>query len=153
MQVRAEYDQAMQRALVLAAQAQGMGEIPIGAVILDSSLQIVAEGFNLRETTKDPTAHAEVEAIRTAAQLLNSSRLDGHTLVVTLEPCAMCAGAAMNARLQRLVFGTDNKDYGAAGSMFDVVRDGRLPHKMEVIGGVRELECKQQLDDFFILKR
>ena len=75
------------------------------------------------------------------------------TMVVTLEPCAMCAGAARNARLQRLVFGTDNKDYGAAGSMFDVVRDGRLPHKMEVISGVRELECKQQLDDFFILKR
>jgi tRNA(adenine34) deaminase len=153
MQVRPADDQAMQRALLLAADSAARGEIPVGALILDSTGEILAESGNWNEAKFDPTAHAEIEVIRAAATKLSSPRLDGCTLVVTLEPCPMCAGAAMQARIARLVFGADNKDYGAVGSKFDVVRDSRLPHQMEVVANVRANEAKELLDKFFATKR
>lgn len=153
MQVRPADDQAMQQALVLAANSADRGEIPVGALILNESGEVLAESGNWNEAKSDPTAHAEIEVIRSAAAKLGAARLAGCTLVVTLEPCPMCAGAAMQARISRLVFGADNKDYGAVGSRFDVVRDSRLPHQMEVIANVRAEQAKALLDKFFEAKR
>lgn len=153
MQVRPADDQAMLHALTLAKQAAAQGEIPVGAVLLSETGEVLAESGNLNEAQHDPTAHAEIAAIRAAAKKLGAARLDGCTLVVTLEPCPMCAGAAMQARIARLVFGADNKDYGAVGSRFDVVRDSRLPHQMEVVANVRAIEAKELLDKFFDTKR
>jgi tRNA(adenine34) deaminase len=153
MQVQPADDQAMQRALELAAIASERGEIPVGALLIDPAGKILAESGNLNQTNFDPTAHAEIEVIRAACTKLQSSRLDNCSLVVTLEPCPMCAGAAMQARIGRLVFGADNKDYGAAGSMFDVMRDGRLPHRAEVVANVRAAEATKLLDKFFDAKR
>lgn len=153
MQVRPADDQAMLRALALAADSASHNEIPVGALIISSTGEILAESGNWNEAKLDPTAHAEIEVIRAAASKLNSPRLDGCTLVVTLEPCPMCAGAAMQARISRLVFGADNKDYGAVGSRFDVIRDTRSPHQMEVIANVRAAEAKELLDKFFATKR
>lgn len=153
MQVRPADDQAMQHALTLAADSGSRGEIPVGALILSETGEILAESGNWNEAKFDPTAHAEIEVIRAAAKKIGSARLDGCTLVVTLEPCPMCAGAAMQARIARLVFGADNRDYGAVGSRFDVVRDSRLPHKMEVVANVRAEEAKELLDKFFDSKR
>jgi tRNA(adenine34) deaminase len=153
MQVRPADDQAMQRALALAAMSGERGEIPVGAILLDPQGEILAESGNWKRANFDPTAHAEVEVIRAACAKLQTPRLDNCTLVVTLEPCPMCAGAAMQARIGRLVFGADNKDYGAAGSMFDVVRDGRLPHRAEVVANVRAVEATVLLDKFFDSKR
>ena len=153
MQVRPADDQAMLQALALAADSANRDEIPVGALIMSSTGEILAESGNWNEAKFDPTAHAEIEVIRAAASKLNSARLDGCTLVVTLEPCPMCAGAAMQARISRLVFGADNKDYGAVGSRFDVIRDTRSPHQMEVIANVRAAEAKELLDKFFATKR
>lgn len=153
MQVRPADDQAMMQALGLAQAAAARDEIPVGAVILDQAGNVLAESGNWNEAHFDPTAHAEIEVIRAAAKKLNQSRLDDCTLVVTLEPCPMCAGAAMQARIARLVFGADNKDYGAVGSRFDVVRDSRLPHQIEVVANVRAAEAKALLDEFFATKR
>ena len=146
-------DLAMQRALVLAAEASAASEIPVGAVILDAEGQPVAEGRNTREATHDPTGHAEIEALRRAAAGLGSWNLEGHTLVVTLEPCVMCAGAILQARIGRVVFGAWDDKAGAAGSMYDVLRDRRLPYRAEVIGGVEEETSIALLREFFQQRR
>lgn len=144
---------AMARALELATDAAAASEIPVGAVVLDADGRIVAEGRNNREATHDPTGHAEVEALRAAAASVGSWNLDGHTLVVTLEPCLMCAGAILQARIGRVVFGAWDDKAGAAGSMYDVLRDRRLPHRAEVIGGVEADAATALLRDFFEQRR
>ncbi|MCT1396757.1 nucleoside deaminase [Microbacterium sp. p3-SID338] len=140
---------AMQRALELAAEAADAAEIPVGAVVLDADGRVLAEGRNTREATHDPTGHAEIEAIRGAASVRGSWNLDGCTLVVTLEPCVMCAGAILQARIDRVVFGAWDDKAGAAGSMYDVLRDRRLPYRAEVIGGVDEHASIALLRAFF----
>jgi len=125
------------------------GDVPVGAVVVGPDGQVVGRGHNAREATGDPTAHAEVLALRDAAQTLGEWRLAGCTLVVTLEPCAMCAGATMLARVPRLVLGAWDEKAGATGSVWDLVRDRRSTHRVEVVGGVREEECAALLLDFF----
>ena len=144
---------AMQRALVLAAEAAAASEIPVGAVVLDADGEIIGEGRNTREATHDPTGHAEIVAMRQAAASVGSWNLEGHTLVVTLEPCVMCAGAILQARIDRVVFGAWDDKAGAAGSMYDVLRDRRLPYRAEVIGGVAGEAATALLRDFFQPRR
>ncbi|MCJ1707764.1 tRNA adenosine(34) deaminase TadA [Microbacterium sp. VKM Ac-2923] len=139
----------MHRALALAAEAADGGDVPVGAVVIDQAGQIIGEGRNLREITNDPTAHAEVVALREAASRIDSWHLADCTLVVTLEPCVMCAGAILQARVPRVVFGSWDAKAGAAGSMYDVLRDRRLPHRVEVVGGVEEQRAVAQLRAFF----
>jgi tRNA(adenine34) deaminase len=139
--------------LALAEAAAAGSDVPVGAVVLDQAGAVIARGRNRREATGDPTAHAEVEAIRAAARVVGGWRLDGCTLVVTLEPCTMCAGAITLARLARLVYGADDPKGGAAGSLWDVLRDRRLGHMPEVIRGVLEDECGALLRDFFASRR
>ena len=146
-------DLAMRRALVLAAEAAAASEIPVGAVVVDAEGRIIAEGRNNREETHDPTGHAEVEALRRAAASAGSWNLQGHTLVVTLEPCIMCAGAILQARISRVVFGAWDDKAGAAGSLYDVLRDRRLPYRAEVIGGVEADAATALLRDFFEPRR
>lgn len=146
-------EQAMQRALALAAEAAVAGEVPVGAVVLGPTGAIVAEGRNTREQTNDPTGHAEVVALRAAAASLGSWNLEGHTLVVTLEPCVMCAGAVLQSRIGRVVFGAWDAKAGAAGSMYDVLRDRRLPYRAEVVGGVAESAATALMQDFFEQRR
>ena len=143
---------AMEMALAEAAEAGAAGEVPIGAVVVVDG-QVVARAGNHRERDQDPTAHAEVLALRAAAVRRGSWRLDGCTLVVTLEPCTMCAGASVLARVDRVVFGAWDEKAGAAGSMYDVVRDRRLPYRAEVVGGVREDDARALLRDFFEARR
>src|SRR6478609_3151481 len=143
----------MGRALDLAAEAAAADEIPVGAVVLDREGRIVGEGRNDRETTHDPTGHAEVRALRQAAASAGSWNLEGHTLVVTLEPCLMCAGAILQARIGRVVFGAWDDKAGAAGSMYDVLRDRRLPYRAEVVGGFEADAATALLRDFFARKR
>src|SRR6188472_150426 len=143
----------MDRALALAAEAGGRGDVPVGAVVTDASGAVVAEGRNLREVTGDPTAHAEVVALRAAAAALGTWNLSDCTLVVTLEPCLMCAGALLQARISRLVFGAWDEKAGAAGSMYDVVRDRRLPYRAEVVAGVRADAASALLHGFFESRR
>src|SRR6187431_1058783 len=126
---------AMDRALVLAAEAGASGDVPVGAVVTDAAGIVIGEGRNLRELTHDPLAHAEVVAMREAALSRQSWNLEGCTLVVTLEPCVMCAGALLQARISRVVFGAWDEKAGAAGSVYDVVRDRRLPYRAEVVAG------------------
>ena len=152
-QVRAEDVEAVRRALDEARSAADAGEVPIGAVVVDASGTVIGTGRNEREATHDPTAHAEVVAIREAAAHLGTWRLDGATLAVTLEPCPMCAGAAWLSRVDRVVFGAWNEEYGAAGSLWDVLRDGRLNHRPEVVAGVLADECAALLSDFFASRR
>ena len=148
------YDSAMQQALSLAAfAASTSADVPVGAVIIDENGNVIAQAANMREAQHDPTAHAEVLAIRWAAERLGTWRLDQATLVVTLEPCVMCAGARVLSRLSRVVFGAWDPKAGAAGSLYDLLRDRRLNHRPEVISGVREIECGQILRDFFINHR
>ena len=142
------FDEAMRQALVVARRA-APADVPIGAVVLDAGGEVVGTGCNTREADCDPTAHAEILAIRAAAGQLGSWRLDGCTLVVTLEPCTMCAGAVVLARLSRLVFGAYDAKAGAVGSLWDVVRDRRLNHRPEVIGGVLADEAAALIRDFF----
>lgn len=146
-------ESAMQRALALAAEAAAAGEIPVGAVVLDAKGRVIGEGRNTREETHDPTGHAEIVAMRQAAASIESWNLQGHTLVVTLEPCVMCAGAILQARIDRVVFGAWDDKAGAAGSMYDVLRDRRLPYRAEVIGGVRAEAATALLRDFFEQRR
>ena len=146
-------DAAMTRALALAAVAAEAGDVPVGAVVLDPQDRIIGEGRNIREETHDPTGHAEVVALRQAATALGSWNLEGHTLVVTLEPCVMCAGAVLQSRIGRVVFGAWDDKAGAAGSMYDLLRDRRLPHRAEVIGGVRADAATAQLRAFFETRR
>ena len=143
----------MQRALDLAAEASAAGEIPVGAVVLDAQGRIIGEGRNTREQTHDPTGHAEIVALRQAAAALESWNLQGHTLVVTLEPCVMCAGAILQARIDRVVFGAWDDKAGGAGSMYDVLRDRRLPYRAEVIGGVSQDAATALLREFFEARR
>ena len=144
---------AVRLALAEARRAADAGEVPIGAVILDSDGRVISTGANAREATYDPTAHAEVVAIREAARLRSSWRLNGCTLAVTLEPCPMCSGAVWLSRLDRVVFGAWNPEYGAAGSLWDVLRDRRLNHRPEVVAGVLADECSEVLGDFFVVRR
>ena len=149
----AAYDEPMARALALAAEAGVDGDVPVGAVVLDPAGAIIGEGRNIREITHDPTGHAEVVALRAAAEAHGGWNLEGHSLVVTLEPCVMCAGAILQARIGRVVFGAWDDKAGAAGSMYDLLRDRRLPYRAEVIGGIRAEEATAQLRDFFESRR
>jgi len=153
MQVRPDDDRAVAAALEQARLAFAEGDVPIGAVVVGADGTIVAAGRNRRELDGDPTAHAEVIAIRAAAAAVGEWRLSGMTLAVTLEPCPMCAGAAWLSRVDRVIFGAWNAEYGAAGSLWDVLRDGRLNHRPEVVGGVRERECSDLLNEFFAARR
>ena len=143
----------MRAALAEAAAAAGTGDVPVGAVVIDAAGTVVSRGRNRREADGDPTAHAEIVAIRAAAALAGSWRLDGLTLVVTLEPCTMCAGAITAARLSRLVFGAPDPRAGAVGSLWDVVRDQRLVPVPEVIGGVLADDCLKMIRTFFAERR
>ncbi len=145
--------EAMRAALAEGRAAEGTGDVPVGAVVLDEAGAVVGRGHNAREATGDPTAHAEVLALREAAERTGSWRLDGCTLVVTLEPCAMCAGAIVLARVPRLVLGAWDPKAGACGSVHDLVRDPRLNHRVEVVGGVLEGECSASLREFFEERR
>ncbi|MDR0415808.1 MAG: tRNA adenosine(34) deaminase TadA [Propionibacteriaceae bacterium] len=148
------WEAAFDVALDMAERAwRRSGDVPVGAVVLDPAGDVVAAGANERELTGDPTAHAEVLALRRAAQAQGGWRLDGHTLVVTLEPCAMCAGAAVAARVARLVYGADDPKAGAVASLWDVVRDPRLPHRVEVTRGIRADDCAALLRAFFADRR
>jgi tRNA(adenine34) deaminase len=140
---------AMGQALGEARVALRTADVPIGAVVLDETGAVIGRGRNEREALADPTAHAEVVALREAAVARGEWRLDGCTLVVTLEPCTMCAGALVLARVERLVFGAFDDKAGAVGSLWDVVRDRRLNHRPEVVSGVRADECAGLLLDFF----
>lgn len=143
----------MEAALDEARAALATGDVPIGAVVVDASGAVVGAGRNVREAVADPTGHAEVVALRTAAAARGEWRLDGCTLVVTLEPCTMCAGAAVLARVERVVFGAWDPKAGAVGSLWDVVRDRRLNHRPEVVGGVLADEAAALLEDFFAAQR
>ncbi|MFZ0322674.1 MAG: nucleoside deaminase [Actinomycetes bacterium] len=144
---------AMLLALEQARLALATGDVPIGAVVLDRDGAVLASACNAREARHDPTAHAEVVALRSAADALGSWRLDGCTLVVTLEPCTMCAGALVLARVDRLVFGAWNDEMGAVGTLWDVVRDRRLNHRPEVVSGVLAQEAAVLLEEFFTEQR
>ena len=141
----------MRRALGLAKRSEP--DVPVGALILNSAGEVIAEAFNNREVTHDPTGHAEVVAIRQATAKLQDWRLEGCTLVVTLEPCVMCAGAIVAARIPRVIFGAWDERVGASGSLYDLLRDGRLGAPVEVIPGVLETECAAVLRDFFAARR
>ena len=143
----------MTEALAEARLAQVADDVPVGAVVVGPDGQVVGRGHNAREATKDPTAHAEILALRGAAVALGRWRLDDCTLVVTLEPCAMCAGAIVLARVPRLVLGAWDPKAGAAGSVHDLVRDRRLNHRVEVVGGVLVDECAALLAEFFSRRR
>jgi tRNA(adenine34) deaminase len=150
----AAFEPAMRAALAEAA-APGLpgGDVPVGAVILSPAGELLARAHNEREAGADPTAHAEIVAMRAAARSAGTWRLDGYTLVVTLEPCTMCAGAVTAARLARLVYGAPDPKAGAVGSLWDVIRDTRLSHQPEVIGGVLAAECGALLSEFFARRR
>lgn len=136
-------------ALLEATKALATDDVPVGAVVVDEAGRMLGAGHNQREELGDPTAHAELTALRAAAAARGQWRLDGCTLVVTLEPCTMCAGALVLARVARVVLGAWDAKAGATGSLFDVVRDRRLNHRVEVVGGVREAECAALLRHFF----
>ena len=143
----------MQQAISLAKETAIKGDVPVGALVVDDSGNIVGQGANLREQENDPTAHAEIVAIRNAAKKIGNYRLDDLTMVVTLEPCGMCAGAIAQSRIKKLVFGSFDEKYGAVGSVWDLLRDSRAIYKPEVLSGVLENECAQLLSDFFTKKR
>ena len=143
----------MREALALADSAAFVGDVPVGAVVIDQHGAVIGKGFNTREVSHNPLGHAEVNALNDAAKNLGSWRLDDCTLVVTLEPCTMCAGAIVQSRVGRVVFGAFDEKAGAIGSLWDVVRDPRLPHRPEVVSGVLASEAAQLLTDFFKNKR
>ena len=147
------YGEAMDRALALAAAAGRAGEVPVGAVVLGPDGGVLAEAANARQSACDPTAHAEVLALRAAGAALGDSHLDGCELVVTLEPCTMCAGAIQLARLARVVLAAWEPRTGACGSVRDVLRDPRANHRVEVVAGVRERESEALLRAFFAERR
>ena len=143
----------MQEAISLAKEAAVKGDVPVGALVVDDSGTILGVGANLREQDNDPTAHAEIIAIRNAASKIGNYRLDDLTMVVTLEPCGLCAGAIAQSRIKRLVFGSFDEKYGAVGSVWDLLRDTRAIYKPEVLSGVLEKECGELLTEFFTTKR
>jgi len=143
----------MQQAISLAKEAAIKGDVPVGALVVDDAGTILGMGANLREQNNDPTAHAEIVAIRNAANKLGNYRLDDLTMVVTLEPCGMCAGAIAQSRMKRLVFGSFDEKAGAVGSVWDLLRDTRSIYNPEVIGGVLNSECSSILRNFFKIYR
>jgi tRNA(adenine34) deaminase len=143
----------MKQALSEAEKGSSMGEVPVGAVLASPEGQIVAKAYNQPIALGDPTAHAEILAIRNAGLFFRNYRLNNTTLVVTLEPCLMCMGAAINARIARLVFGTVDPKAGAAVSMYNLAEDKRLNHRIEVISGIMEEECRSLIQDFFRVRR
>lgn len=147
------FDAWMQQALIEARRAGEHGDIPIGAIVVDAGGTVLSAAGNRREADHDPTAHAEILALRDAAQALGNWRLSGCTLVVTVEPCPMCAGATVLSRIDRLIIGAWNDDYGAAGSRWDLVRDRRLNHQVEVVSGVRADECSALVREFMADQR
>ncbi len=149
----ADHEDAMRAALAEARLAFTSHDVPVGAVLLDADGTVLAHARNEREQLGDPTAHAEVLAIRRAAELRGDWRLEGTTLVVTLEPCVLCAGAILAARIPRLVFGAWDEKAGAVGSVYDVLRDRRLPHRVEVVSGVLADESAALLAEFFEERR
>ncbi len=147
------YRERMLEAIALAPTALGTGDVPVAALVLGPDGEVLARAVNEREKSDDPTAHAEILAIRAAAAALGDWHLTGATLIVTLEPCVMCAGAIISARIPRLVFGAWDDKAGAAGSVYDVVRDRRLNHRVEVIAGVEAEASAALLLDFFESRR
>lgn len=145
------FEEAMSLALDIAKNSSS--DVPVGAIVINDNGEIIATGSNERELLKDPTGHAEIVALRQAAQALGNWRLDGLTLIVTLEPCAMCAGAIAQSRISRLAFGTWDEKAGAVGSVWDLLRDPRALHKIEVISGILATECASLLSDFFQTQR
>lgn len=137
----------------LAEAAQSGHDVPVGAIVVTASGEVIGRAHNNREVTHDPTGHAEIIAIREATNFLTDWRLDGCTLVVTLEPCVMCAGAIVAARIPRVVFGAWDERVGASGSLYDILRDGRLGNPVEVIAGIKEAEASAQLREFFSARR
>ena len=148
-----DYKQLMQQAIELARQASNFDDVPVGALIVNEQGEILSTGQNLREKNNDPTAHAEMVAIKNAGNRIGNWRLDDLTLVVTLEPCVMCAGAIAQSRMKRLVFGAFDEKAGAVGSIWDLIRDPRALSKIEVVSGVLADECALLLKDFFNKKR
>jgi len=139
----------MGQALEIAKSALATNDVPVGAIVIDSNGKIIGRGYNRREVDHDSTAHAEIVAMREASKAITNWRLEDCTIVVTLEPCAMCAGAIAQARIKRVVFGAWDEKAGAVGSVWDVLRDPRSPHRTEVISGVREAEAVALLNEFF----
>ena len=148
-----DYNLIMQAALSLAKVAADKGDVPVGAIVVNEAGEILGTGQNLREQNNDPTAHAEIVALRNASEKFGSWRLNDLTIVVTLEPCAMCAGAILQSRIKRLVFAAWDEKAGAVGSVMDVIRDPRALTKVEVITGIMEKECSDVLKEFFNTKR
>jgi len=146
-------DELMRLALQEAQAAAAGGDVPVGAIVADANGHVIAAGQNRRERDQDPTAHAELLALRAASAASGSWHLDGCSLVVTLEPCTMCAGAAVLSRVARVVYAADDPKAGAAGSLWDVVRDRRLNHRPEVVTGVLVDECAALLRDWFVARR
>jgi tRNA(adenine34) deaminase len=142
-------EELMRLAIDVAHSATHKGDVPVGAIVINKDGVVIGQGFNEREANNDPTAHAEIVAIRNAARRLEKSRLDECTLIVTLEPCAMCAGAIAQSRISKVVFGAWDAKAGAVGSIWDVLRDPRSIFKVEVVSGVLENECATLLTDFF----
>ena len=144
-----DYKSLMQQAISLAKEAATKGDVPIGALVVDDSGHVIGQGANLREQDNDPTAHAEIVAIRNAAKKIGNYRLDDLTMVVTLEPCGMCAGAIAQSRIKRLIFGAFDEKAGAVGSIWDLLRDTRAIYNPEVIGGILDAESSLILRNFF----
>jgi tRNA(adenine34) deaminase len=142
-------EELMRLAIDVARIAPQTGDIPVGAIVINSDGVVIGRGFNEREANNDPTAHAEIVAIRSAADRLQKPRLDGCTLIVTLEPCAMCAGAIAQSRISKVIYGAWDEKAGAAGSVWDVLRDPRSIFKVEVVAGILENECAGLLTEFF----
>ena len=152
--VRSEFDEEMMRyALTLADKAEALGEIPVGAVLVDAAGNIIGEGWNLSIVQSDPTAHAEIIALRNGAKNIQNYRLLNTTLYVTLEPCTMCAGAILHSRIKRLVFGASDYKTGAVGSRFHFFDDYKMNHTLEITSGVLAEECSQKLSAFFQKRR
>jgi tRNA(adenine34) deaminase len=148
-----DYKSLMQEALKLAKEAAIKGDVPVGALVVDDAGTIIGIGANLREQDNDPTAHAEIVAIRNAASKIGNYRLDDLTMVVTLEPCGMCAGAIAQSRMKRLVFGSFDEKAGAVGSVWDLLRDYKATHKPEILSGILQIECSYLLKHFYHNKR
>ena len=147
------YELMMRQALQVANEALSSGDVPIGAIVISPDGEVIGEGRNERELKNDPSAHAEIVALREAGEKLKNWRLDECTIVVTLEPCAMCAGAIAQSKIARVVFGAWDDKAGAVGSVWDVLRDPRAPHRSEVISGILEKECAALLTNFFKAQR
>ena len=148
-----DYKQLMQQAIEVAKSAGSFDDVPVGALIVNEQGEVLATGQNLREKDNDPTAHAEIVAIKNAGNEISNWRLDDLTLVVTLEPCVMCAGAIAQSRMKRLVFGAFDERAGAVGSVFDVLRGPRTFNNIEIVNGIMSKECSEILKDFFVKKR